>query len=60
MWFATVGAAIGTTEGQVLMGMARKAGRAFERVLGVFDMVAGYGTRRSRRPVPKALGGRKR
>ncbi|WP_282439637.1 hypothetical protein [Actinomycetospora sp. TBRC 11914] len=40
--------------------MVRKAGRAFERVLGVFDVMAGYGTKRSRRPVTKAVVGRKR
>lgn len=41
------------------MGMARKAGRAFERVLGVFDVVAGYGTRRDRRPAPKTAARRR-
>jgi hypothetical protein len=42
------------------MGMARKAGRAFERFLGVFDVVAGYGTRRGRRPAPKGAAARRR
>lgn len=42
------------------MGMVRKAGRAFERVLGVFDVMAGYGTKRGSRPVAKAVVGRKR
>ena len=42
------------------MGMVRKAGRAFERVLGVFDVMAGYGTKRGRRPAAKAVGGRRR
>jgi hypothetical protein len=37
------------------MGMVRKAGRAFERVLGVFDVMAGYGTKRSPRPAAKAV-----
>lgn len=35
------------------MGRMRKAGRVFERVLGVFDAMAGYGTRRDRRPAPR-------
>jgi hypothetical protein len=40
------------------MGMARKAGRAFERFLGVFDVMAGYGTRR--RPAGKSTAARRR
>jgi hypothetical protein len=62
MWFATVGDVSGQVrrgEGQILMGMARKAGRAFERFLGVFDVMAGYGTRRGRRPAPKAAARRR-
>lgn len=35
------------------MARLRRAGRAFERFLGVFDVVAGYGTRKRRTPAKK-------